>query len=124
MSEMPRYYMDRVTKAPISDLSYADLLKYKDISGFDTSRFPPYQDLEFSDRERLVLHMINSHIRENATFHAKKAKSKKPTQLKQPKQPKSSTRNVTPKKTLAVSLANLSTDELIQLARTIKERLK
>lgn len=119
--------MERITKAPVSDLSYADLLKYKDISGFDTSRFPPYQDLPFSDRERLVLHMMNSHLRENVAFHAKKAKSKKSTQPKQPKQSKPSKgnpKNSKPKKTLAESLAGLSTNELIMLAKTLKEKTK
>lgn len=108
-----------MTKAPISDLRYADLLKYKDISMFDTSRFPPYQDLPFPDRERLVIHMMNSHTKENAAFHVAKAKTKKPAK------PKKDTKKLAANTDLNTTLAQLSTEQLVKLAKMLsKENTK
>lgn len=98
-------------------IPYHHLLRFKEIAGFDGTQFPPFHNLEYTDRERLIMHMMNTFSADRRSFAIKKAST--PKKQTSPKQKAIKSKEP---KTLTDALQALSNEQIIELARKLSKK--
>lgn len=100
-------------------IPYHHLLKFKEVAGFDSAQFPPFHNLEYADRERLIMHMMNTFSADRRSFaiFIKKATAPKKTASQKQKITKSKKPN-----TLDEALQALSNDQILDLAKKLLKK--